>query len=318
MSIRFKAAVIIILIVFAVTAANFFSSLSFTTQSVMTTMKEEQSLDRDLANNLVRMKLEILETNAASAAKRYLRARWEGERTEAMTTALEEFPDFTAFAVFDQEGLKASYGAAPASDSFLKDRHYLSDAFNGKSVMSTTYSGGRDGELVFYLCVPLGDGMVLAATVPGMIFYDLLSEYRLWETGSIYILDGEGAFIAYRDAALVQARANYIEQAQTDPDLRSAGEFFQRMTSSEEGIGTYVLHGEERVCSYKRVPSPMVDWVLRKSWSSGGICVIGPFMYSPRANLPSHSGLSLKGNLYPAGTGTFWLPMSLSHSYLRT
>ena len=276
MSMRLKAAVVIMLIVFAVTAANVSSSLFFTSSSLIETMEKDQLLARDLAKNLVNKEINRLVANAASTARRYMRAQPGEERARVMTELLDEYDDFTAFTIIDRDGVKASYGDAPASYSFLEKSRYLSAAFDGKNAISTTHNDTLTGKLVLYLCVPVEDGTVLAATIPGLLFSELLGGYKLWQTGSVYLIDEEGTAIAHFDHEMISRRDNYVQLSKTDPEYKSVGTFFENMISDKEGSGTYYIDGKERICAYSHISSATADWLLG---------VVAPLNESPRANV---------------------------------
>jgi len=292
MSMRLKAAITIVLIVFVVTAASFLTSMFLATRGMKSTMAQDQSLNRNLANDFVSVEINTLELNAAEAARNYQRAKSEDERSGVMTALFNDYPNFTAFTIIDRNGVRASYGKAPASYSFLENSPYLSSAFSGKSAISTTYNDELTGELVFYLCVPAGDKAVLAVTIPGLFFAKLLDEYRLRESGSIYLVDKEGTIVAHYNFERVNERHNYIELAKTDPAYKSAGVFFQNMISSKEGEGRYTLDGKERICMYTQISSPVADWKVG---------VVALLDESPQSGL--RRGLILSALLFLAAGG---------------
>jgi signal transduction histidine kinase/PAS domain-containing protein len=278
MSMRIKTTIVIILIVFVITAANYISSLFFTTKNMVATMETDQMLLRDIADNLIGTKIELMKMRAEETAKRLLGAQSENEWPDILKAQLDEFPDFMAFAVFSREGVKAGFGDSPAHDD-TDVNSYLSSAFDKTIEISTSRIDPLTGKLVFYMYMPITSDMVLAVTIPGMYFSNILSEYKLWETGSIYLIDGEGALIAHYDDDRITNRINFIELAKTDPDLQSAGAFFEKMISDAEyagNTGRYVLDGKERLCSYKHISNPAVDWV---------IAVVTPLSESPKSNV---------------------------------
>ena len=277
MSMRIKTAIVIILIVFAITAASYVSSLLFTTKNIVSTMENDQALLRNIADNLIGTKIELMKSNASGTVQKLLDARSGEEWPDIMKAQLDEFSDFIAFAVFSRDGVKAGFGNSPARDG-MGAHSYLSAAFDGKSGISTSHIDPFTGELVFYLYLPMSGDLVFAATIPGMYFSDILSEYRLWDTGSIYLVDGEGTFIAHYDHSWVQNRINYIELAKTDPIRRSAGAFFERILSESENgdyTGTFI-DDQKRLFSYKRISSSAADWV---------IAVVVPLSESPKSDV---------------------------------
>jgi len=278
MSMRIKTAIVIVLIIFAITTAHYASSLFFTRKNIVATMENDQARLIDIADDLIVTKIELLKTYAENVAKKLLDARSENEWPGIMKAQLQEFPDFMAFTVFSREGVKASLGDSPAKN-YAGTHSYLSAAFDGTSYISTSFADPFTGELVFYLYLKMNDDMVLAVTIPGMYFVDILSEYRLWKTGSIYLIDSDGTFIGHYNQERIKNRMNYIELAKTDTELQSVGAFIEKMISSHESTGntgTYYLSGQQRLCSYKHISSPMVNWV---------VAAVAPFDESPEANV---------------------------------
>ena len=85
---RTKSAVVIVLIVFAVTAASYFSSLSFTNQSLTETMEQDLSLALDIADSLVSTTIGLIKSNAATVAERLLKGGSAAEITEIMAAQM--------------------------------------------------------------------------------------------------------------------------------------------------------------------------------------------------------------------------------------
>jgi signal transduction histidine kinase/CheY-like chemotaxis protein len=107
----------------------------------------------------------------------------------------------------------------------------------------------------------VGKDRILVAGIPGMLFADYISAYKLWATGNIYVLDSAGVIVAHYDPEMVKSRNNYIETGKTNPRYKSAGEFFARMVLGGSGIGTYEWEGTERLCAYTPITGSD-GWVL--------------------------------------------------------
>jgi GAF domain-containing protein len=278
MSMRVKTTIVIIMIVFAITTASYISGLFFTSKNIVATMESDQILLVNIADNLVGAKIELLEIKATETAGKLLAARSEDEWPGIMKAQLDERSEFTAFTVFYSEGVKAGFGN-PQAQGRINTNSYLASAFNGNVNISTSHKDPLTGEIVFYMYLPIGGDMVLAATIPGMYFSNILSEYTLWETGNIYMIDGDGTFVAHHNPERIENRINFIELAETDPKRQSIGAFFEKMLSgdgSTSNTGRYVLDGYERLCAYKRISHPAADWV---------IAVIALLDESPRAGV---------------------------------
>ena len=277
-SMRLKAFLIILLIVVSVAAVGFSASIYFASASLEKTMAKEQMLNRDLADKLVSAEIAHLERCVAFAAAQYSSAPAGADVAERMQALLDAFPAFTAFTLLDHSGRLASWGGAPASYDYLADSACFAAALGGDSALSSTLTEPDTGATVFYFCAPAGEGKVLAATLPGLYFAEILGQFRLWDTGNIYLADSDGTMIAYYDYDRVVNRVNYIELAKADPDYRSAGDYFRQMLLSAEGTGSYTLYGQERICAYRHISATAADWI---------IAVVAPLNESPRAGVTS-------------------------------
>ncbi|MCL1893220.1 MAG: ATP-binding protein [Holophagaceae bacterium] len=277
MSMRIKATLIIFLVMVTIRLIGSFSDLSFTTKSLVETIKNEQILEQSLANELASAKIDLLISNAEAVASQLSLVKAVNSRSSVMKSLLQKFPEFTAFTIFNREGLEATFGLDPAEKEMLfATGHNLSAAFAGKGTITTTQYNQTSNTLVLYICVPMEGDRALVATMPARVFSDYFSGHRIWKTGSIYIIDGEGTLVVHYDQRRVQTRDNPIELSKTDPSYKSTGEFFQKMLLTKEGSGTYMLDGTSKLCSYKYLSSERVDWILG---------VVAPFNESPLAKL---------------------------------
>ena len=284
MSMRIKAALVIIAVVFVFTVANFFLSVSFTRQHLTDTMEQELYLALDIADTMISAKIDLLKSNAESIAER-LEHFTTAEMQAEMAAQCEEFSDFISLTVYSKNGAFINYGYSIGHDVFSVDSEYLDFAFNGESVLTTTHSNGVSRELVMHVFAPMSENRILSATVPGLYFYNILSDYHLWNTGSIFIIDSEGTYIAGNREDLVLGQRNLIHDAKTDHNMESAGEFFETMITNDRGSGRYVYDGLERLCVYKQT--------MASGASGWHIGVTAPFRESPLKNLQNGLMLSM-------------------------
>ncbi|MDR0380411.1 MAG: response regulator [Oscillospiraceae bacterium] len=272
MSIRVRIIFIITLIVIVITAANLGMSLIFTQNNLMETVKSDIEAIGSIADNLISTKIALLKADVFSVSQYMLNVQ-EENLSPALAEKLLSNETFMALTVFDRDGVAASCGLAPTPASLLNGS-FIKRAFAGESVISTTRQD-PSGVLVFDVCVPMG-GRVLSATVPGNLFSSLLSDFRIWETGNIFILDGDGTMISNIRPFMVEERHNYIEMAKTDPSLKSMGEFYTRMVQGGQGVGEYDYQGVERICFYRSITASSVGWTLG---------VVAPILESPAAHV---------------------------------
>ena len=277
MSLRVKAAIVIILIFLTVTAANYFSSLAFTTKSLSDTMQQELSLALDIADTVVAAKIGLLKSNAETVAERLYWCETIEEMEDVMALQMVEFTDFISLTVYSRSGLVVNFGHPMKHDVFNDGREFILMAFDGVKVLSSPHYNDGDCDLVMHVFVPMGPDLVLSATIPGMLFSDLLSHYRLWQTGSIFLVDSEGTFIANYRSELVEQQRNFITEADTSPDMKATAEFYRNMISSKApGSGRYIYEGQERFCVYKYVSDSIVGW---------RIGVVAPLAESPQKSI---------------------------------
>ena len=262
---RIKAALIIMAIIFAFTTASYFLSLSFTKQNLTKAMEQEFSLTLDVADTVVATKISLLKSNAETAAERLLNADSIEKMPEIMDAQLKEFPEFISLTVYDREKVIAHYGAQIYHNIFASDTEDLQTVFNGERIISSPHYSNNKEDFVMHIFVPIDKDHILSATISGMLFSDLLSGYKLWETGNIYMIDAKGVFISNYRHFLVLEQHSFIEDAKTNAKLKSAGEFFQRMITSDSGSGRYYYNEKERLCVYKRVTDSLAGWIIAVS-----------------------------------------------------
>jgi len=264
MSMRVKAALILILIIFVLTAANFFSSLFFTRQSLIATIEQDMSFALDIADNLVSTKIGLLKSDAATVAERLLKAGSNEEMAAVMASQINEFPNFLALTVFDRENIISHYGEPISPIHLVEESCALEMTFGRENLLSPPHYNLETGSFIMHVFVPMGPDKILSATIPGLLFVDLLSSHRLWRTGSLIMTDGEGTIIANFREDLVLNRRNFIEDAKTMPEFQTAGDFIQKMISSDKGsgIGTYYFEKIKRLCTYKRITASKSNWSI--------------------------------------------------------
>ncbi|MDR1320500.1 MAG: response regulator [Gracilibacteraceae bacterium] len=272
MSIRLKVFFVIVSIVAVITAANMGMGTFFTQDRLLETVESDMSVVADIADKLITSQINLLKANASAVANR-LQDLGGAALRETLTEQVDLYENFMGLSVFDREGLVDAYGYASTAAALLSGE-YMARAFAGEMVISTTCLDYATQKQVFLVCVPMTGDRVLSVTVSGHIFSDLLRDFKVWKTGSIFILDAKGTMVAnYRDE-LVEQRSNFIEMAKTDPALEELGEFSEKMIGGGRGAGRYVYQGTERLCVYTPITGSKVGWVL---------AVAAPLAESPAA-----------------------------------
>jgi signal transduction histidine kinase/DNA-binding NarL/FixJ family response regulator len=276
----------IIVIVLFTTTAQLGISLFFTRSRIIETVRSDIQAIVDIADEFISARIALLKSDAEVVARTL-----EGVPDHRLKPVLDEllgrYQDFLAFTVFRRDHLVVSSGTPPTPEDRLRDSEYLQEAFKGATIISTTRQD-PSGTLVLHVCTLIDEGRVLSVTVPGMLFSELIADFRIWETGNIFMLDETGVPIANVRPSMVLERVNYPERGKVNPNERSMGEFVERMLSSSRGVGVYkYLDGAERFCAWKTLRTS------RKGWVVG---IAAPLMESPAAQ--SQEGLLIAAGMF--------------------
>ncbi|GMO47539.1 MAG: hypothetical protein Pg6C_09710 [Treponemataceae bacterium] len=284
MRVRVKVFFTIIIMAVIITVAATGAGLVLTQNHLQQAIERDMSTVSETVDKLLTSEINLLKANVSTAV-RYLAGFPSGEdlhRILEEQTAL--YPGFLALTViqpifaagvFDGAYVADFAGSPPVHTKFITSE-FVSRAASGESIISTTRIDPATGKLVLHVCVPMNGGRVLAATVDGGYFSDVLDGLTIWETGHIFVIDGEGALIAGPTKAWVNERRNFIELAQEDAIFQDIGAVFSKMTLGRQGMGTYSLDGVERFCAYRRISGS------KSGWSLG---VIAPINEGPLRNM---------------------------------
>jgi hypothetical protein len=74
---------------------------------------------------------------------------------------------------------------------------------------------------------------ILVATLPGMVLSDIISDFRIWNTGNIFLLDEEGIIIADVNPSLVQERRSLRDVTDTVVNVRGSDDFLREFVKEE-------------------------------------------------------------------------------------
>jgi signal transduction histidine kinase/CheY-like chemotaxis protein/HPt (histidine-containing phosphotransfer) domain-containing protein len=232
----------------------------FAQRRAIDTVEADLRIVAGIADTMVSKEINLLIANAQNAATAI--AASDGGGVQAVLDEyLNRFKDFKALTVFDAENRIAYAGYVPTPLVRLNGV-YLQRALNGDSVISTTRRDDTTGELVMHVCVPVGKDRVLSVTIDGMHFSKLLRDFTIWETGALFIIDGEGKVIANRQDEFVYDQYNLIDMAQYRPEYASVGAAFTNMLAGGGGFTEYELGGQMRLCAYVSVKGSDFGWVL--------------------------------------------------------
>jgi signal transduction histidine kinase/DNA-binding NarL/FixJ family response regulator/HPt (histidine-containing phosphotransfer) domain-containing protein len=257
LSIRSKVLLIIISIVLVISLSSLGLSLLFSRNRFLDTVRNDLMVISRIAEEMIANEVKLTKEQTRSSANLL-----SGASPEELPAILEkefEWYRYLALAVLDTNGVIINHGDTVEPNEDLISNEAVQRAFQGETVMAT--SRYVKNELVIRVWAPVEGNRVLVATVPALFLSDIVAKFRIWETGSIFVLDAEGTFIAHYNPVLVLQRRNYIEIGKTDPFWQSTAEFFTTMVQGENGIGSYSFGGVDRLCAYTSIESSD-GWVL--------------------------------------------------------
>ncbi|MDR2175849.1 MAG: response regulator [Synergistaceae bacterium] len=273
-SIKAKVVVIIISIVTLLTVSSTGLGIYFSRTNFVTAIADDTTVIGAIAVKMVAANIRLLKTEMDTIAMECLNAILYGADDEDTFVVLAELlkaetlrRGFLALTVMDSKGTAASYGTSAPSGEFIRSPGARRAAIGERVVSTTEYADG--GDLVIRVCVPMGS-RILVATLPGTYFNDIISEFRIWTSGNIFIVDREGVMVSNYRPWMVLERFSFIregEKPDAGADDRILREFFSLLAQGSAGVGVYRYEGHERVCAY--VPVGGSD-----GWTLGVVALI--------------------------------------------
>ncbi|MDR2353367.1 MAG: hypothetical protein LBF22_09465, partial [Deltaproteobacteria bacterium] len=259
MKIHFKVFAIVMGIISVVILFTMVTSVFIISRGLETTVKAQITVIAQLAEQFITSEMEIIELKTDDIVE-HLRDSDESQWESVLQGSIDKYKFLLGLSIFSKTGEQIKFGVANPPDTF-KNNKCVNNAIVGRSTFSSTQVNSN-GMLVFYFCVPFNQDYVLIATLQGLLFSQLLKDYRIWDTGSIYMVDGEGTFVAMENMKMVINRVNVLESQ--DKGSKSSAEFIRKiiMHQNGEGYGRYKYDDMERLAAYKAISAKNVDWVL--------------------------------------------------------
>ncbi|MDR1625531.1 MAG: response regulator [Spirochaetia bacterium] len=263
MSIRAKTFFIVASIVVLITASSIAISLYYSRLHLVETIKDDMRVVSAIAGKLVSANLRLLRTEADVAAANVLSASQSGLRGEEQKTLsgvlLEQLRlhNYLSLAVINPRGVEAAVGKSAPGQDFARSR-YARRAFTGERVITTTEIADA-GSLVIRICVPMGS-RILVATLPAAILSNMVADFRIWASGNIFVLDGQGVFIANIRPKLVLQRQEFIDAVTGGSPDEPLEVVYAAMRDGKPGTSIYSYDGVPRVCAYTPIGGSD-DWI---------------------------------------------------------
>ncbi|RDU23363.1 methyl-accepting chemotaxis protein [Anaerosacchariphilus polymeriproducens] len=147
----------------------------------------------------------------------------------------------------------------------LSNEAYVKEALNGKSGISDLAVDSETGKAVLSFAVPVySEGKligVLCGSRDGSLLNEIANEFKYGDSGYGYILDNAGTIIGHKKQDLVLKKFNLIEAGKDNPDYKALAKLTaEHMILGEEGIGTYLFEGTNRIVGF--TPIPNSSWIM--------------------------------------------------------
>ena len=260
MTLRTKILLIIIAIIAIVVATTIGTSLYFMRSGIEKIIIGDITMIRDITHELMSSEISLIKSKATASANRLKSSpmdRWNAILKEEVDSS----DIFKSITIFERNGLMvASYGHPQTPQDMLYS-DFSKKVFNGTPLISTTSRDPATGEMIFHVWVPLAQ-MILVATIPGMYFTQMLEKFRVWNSGSVFIIDNEGTIIADKRHYFVLNRYNCLRDPNQDRDTLSMQTFTRRMLRNNDGTGRYFLEGVDHLAVFVHIAASDSGWIL--------------------------------------------------------
>jgi signal transduction histidine kinase/CheY-like chemotaxis protein len=263
LSIRTRIILIISAIITGITAASVIIGITLTRRNLIKTIENDMGVSAAIAERLVSEKIGHLQADMRIVAEKCRGLDDEQIRKVLRDEALAQ--GYVTIRLIDRDGKALSYGYG-TPDYKLMETENARRALGGEMVISTTQYNDYD-DFIMRFWIPLEDGRLLVSTLPGVVISDVLSHFRIWNSGTIFVLDHEGVMIANMRSNLVFGRYNYIKMAETEEEYRQMADVFSLMVRGETGVGEYSYEGVQRICAYRPIMGA-------DGWALGVACPI--------------------------------------------
>lgn len=226
----------------------------------------------------VNSELPDLATLSATVVKSGIESQWISLEAIATNPMIRDFKNSWTGASellaleMSRSGLKDIAIADTNGDTYsplgittnIKDRGYFTKVMGGENAVSNPIVSRADGSLIIVYAVPIyqGDTVVgvLMSVKDGFYLCDLIENVNFAETGSAFMIAGDGTLIAHANRDLVLAQDNIFNSVDEDPTLQGLADMETLMMSGETGSYSYTYMNETKIAGF--APVEGLEWSL--------------------------------------------------------
>ncbi|MDR2423006.1 MAG: response regulator [Deltaproteobacteria bacterium] len=235
------------------------ASRYFIKRGIQDTILSDLSIMAKMAENLVSSDIDLLKAEAWVAVHDLDNVD-QSEWLSVLEKEVESHNLFMSVTFLDESGVLAAYGS-PVTPPEYYGSPAAKKALKGLPVLSSTQTLPT-GELVFHVFVPMRNRRLAAVTVPGLYFFDILKEFKVWESGSVFLLDQDGKILSSQDLKQVLGEYNVLKDQRDLANVHSFKNFVEGIAPGSHGEGHYVLDQKERLVYYVSIDGSEDYWVL--------------------------------------------------------
>jgi len=241
------------------------AGLIFTWKNIERSIENDLSVVANTADRFLSTEINLQKANVALTAQYVMEAN-EKDRHQILENQLKIYKDIMTLTIVEDDRI-VDYAGFPLFHRDFIDTEYTRRAFMGEQIISTSRIYPDGGNLLFHVIVPMEmEGSrakrILIATIDGMFFSEALAGLNVWDSGYIFIIDGDGYTLANPDPEWVRERINYLEMAKDNSRYRGAEELVSKMCRGETGTGRCFLDGTDRFCAYRPITGSSAGWSL--------------------------------------------------------
>jgi signal transduction histidine kinase/AmiR/NasT family two-component response regulator len=278
MLIRIRETFVIIFITFLIILFSVLAGITYVQNSIKKSQESDLQLLSDIADHFISTDIELLKLKITGIAQS-LSLSNDDKWPDIFANEESKHPEFVGMAVLDAErGFLVTSGTMPSPEK-LTDDPFVKQAFQGKTVISSTIQSTQE-DVVFCLACPIpgSHGEILILTLKGMYFSEIVSTFIIWENGHIFIDDADGNILANTldREVWIQNKHNFVRLAQNDKQFESLASIVRRGINRETGVGYFTVGGIDNICAFRPISGSEEGWFLG---------VIGHLPESPFRNI---------------------------------
>jgi methyl-accepting chemotaxis protein len=256
--VSFVVAILVLVVSLGMGLTALFAATDIVKNTAENTLINQAELGARMVESMIHNQLDILQELAN-------RARVQTMDWESQVGGLINDIERTGFLEMGIAALDGTvHDILDGSVSNLADRDYMKEALAGGQAVSDVLISRVINKPVVMYAVPITQENRVAGALIGRRDANALSDIsgavRMGTTGYSYIINSEGVVIAHPDNDLVLRQFNPIEEAKTDPSLRSLASSIETARKGDTGIIEYFYNGSDMFVGY--APIPGFDWTL--------------------------------------------------------